>query len=116
MTLVRIATAVLVAVTLVSCQRSGSGEAAGFGGTGKAETPFTSTGQAVEVSLTVSLEVGTAELKVLDPAGAVRFEKRVDPTTPVNVRLPLTGPPGQWVVVLSYVDAQGSRSVEWHQG
>jgi hypothetical protein len=116
MTLVRIATVVLVAVSLIGCQRAGSGEAAGFGGTGRAETPFTSTGQRVEVSLAVSVVAGTAELKVLDPTGIVRFERRVDPGNPLRATLPLTGPAGQWMTVLTYVDAQGSRSVEWHQG
>jgi len=111
----RIATALLILVVVAACQRIGSGEAAGFGGTGRDETPFTSTGQSVEVSLAVSLDVGTAELSVVDPTGDVRFQKRVDPDNPLRVTLPLTGPDGQWAVVLSYVEARGTRSVEWHQ-
>lgn len=115
MSVARIAATLLLSVILVACQRSGAGEAAGFGGTGRAETPFTSTGQGVEVTVAVSLEMGTADLTVLDPTGAVRFERRVDPASPLSVTIPFTGPAGQWVAILSYVDAQGSRSVEWHQ-
>jgi hypothetical protein len=105
-----------VGVTLIACQRPGVGEAAGFGGTGRAETPFTSARPGVEVSLAVSLEAGTAELTIVDPTGAVRFDKRIDPGSPLNVTLPLAGGPGKWVAVLSYIDARGSRSVEWHEG
>lgn len=111
----RVAVALVFVVTLVACQRSGSGEAAGFGGTGRTETPFTSTRTGVEVSLAVSLESGTAELTVLDPGGKAQYQRRVDPASPLNVTLRLAGEPGQWVVTLSYVDAHGTRSVEWHE-
>jgi hypothetical protein len=106
--------AVLLSVILAACQTVGSGEVAGFGGTGRVETPFESAGQAVEVTLAVTLEIGTAELTVLDPAGAVRFTRRISPAAPLPpTTLQLPGPPGRWAAVLLYEDASGSRSVEW---
>lgn len=54
----RAASLVLLAVLLAGCQSFGSGEAAGFGGTGKAETPFEATGRAVQVKVVVSPQEG----------------------------------------------------------
>lgn len=106
----------IVLLAALGCQRPGAGEAAGFGGTGRTETPFESAQSGVEVSLAVTLEKGTAELTILDPSGVVRFQRWVEPASPVRTTLYLPGGPGRWVAVLTYVDAQGSRSVAWTEG
>ncbi len=106
----------IVLLAALGCQRPGAGEAAGFGGTGSVETPFVSTQSGVEVSLAVTLNTGTAELTILDPSGVVRFQRRVDPASPLQTTLYLPGGPGRWVAALTYVDAEGSRSVAWTEG
>jgi hypothetical protein len=104
-----------IAVVLAACQVIGSGEAAGFGGTGSVETPFNATGPQVLVRVAVSLERGTADLRILDSTGVSRYQKEIDPGHPLDVSLPLEGPPGRWVVALAFTDSHGTRLVEWHE-
>ncbi len=99
---------------LVGCQATGSGEAAGFGGTGKAEVPFEATGATVVVNVAVSLETGTATLTILDPFGLERFKATIDSASPLVQTLRLNAGRGRWLAVVTYTDAKGTRSVDWH--
>ncbi len=53
----------------------------------------------------MSLEMGKAKLAIVDPTGAVRFQRRIDPASPLELTLWLAGGPGKWVAVLSHIDA-----------
>lgn len=102
-----------LALALAACNPVGIGEAAGFGGTGRAEMPFASDGSSVELYVDISLDEGRAEFSVLDPAGAIRYQRQVDSQVSLTTKIQLDGQEGVWLAVLSYSEARGTRSVDW---